>query len=142
MNVKDQIKKIKFPIIKDSRGNLSFFESGSSIPFKIKRVFWIYDVPAGETRGSHANKKINEVIIALSGSFDVIIKDHNDQKKSYNLSHPSEGLYLPQLTWRGIENFSTNSVCLIVASTLYNQQDYITQFSKFKKLRKEYEQAR
>jgi dTDP-4-dehydrorhamnose 3,5-epimerase-like enzyme len=129
-----KIREIKFPIFKDRRGNLSFFESESLIPFKINRVFWIYDVPSGEVRGSHANKNLEEVIIALSGSFKIVVRDLKNKEIEFQLSHPSIGLYIPKLTWRGIRDFSTNATCLIIASTPYNEKDYVRSFNNFKKM--------
>ena len=102
---------INLPKIEDQRGNLTFVEELNHIPFKIKRVYWIYDVPGGEVRGGHAYKKNQEFIIALSGSFDVIINDGNRRKK-FSLNRSYYGLYVPNMLWRSLENFSTNSLCL------------------------------
>ena len=125
------IKIINLPKILDERGNLSFFESNHHIPFKIKRAYWIYDVPGGETRGGHAYKKLDEVIIALSGSFDVIL--HNGKKEQkFTLNRSYNALYIPNLIWRTLENFSTNSVAFIVASEAYNEADYIRDFDQYK----------
>jgi len=136
MQLKD-IKKIEFPRFFDYRGNLSFIEGENHIPFKIKRVYWIYDVPGGEFRGSHAFKKNHELIIALSGSFDIIINDgKNEQKASLNRSY--YGIYIPNMIWRKIENFSTNSLALILASTEYDENDYVREFDNFKNLCNEY----
>ncbi|WP_273276752.1 sugar 3,4-ketoisomerase [Maribacter polysiphoniae] len=132
----ENVKIIELPKILDPRGNLSFFENSSQIPFDIKRTYWIYDVPGGETRGGHAFKKSTEFIIALSGSFDVILSDgENEVKHSLNRSY--YGLYVPSLIWRRIENFSTNSLSLIVSSISYDQQDYIRDFDSFKQIRNE-----
>ena len=127
------IKEIKLSKINDPRGNLSFFQNYEQIPFKIKRIYWIYDVPGGESRNGHAYKKSEEFIIAISGSFDVKIKF---KKKiiSYNLQRPNKGLYIPNLTWRSITNFSTNSVALIVSSTKFNNEDYLRDFEMYKTL--------
>ena len=127
----DKVKLIDLPKIKDDRGNLSFFESGVHIPFEIKRSYWIYDVPGGEIRGSHAFKKSQEFIVALSGSFDVILSDGAKEVK-YSLNRSYNGLYVPNLLWRRLENFSTNSLALIVSSTNYDQMDYIRDYEKFK----------
>ena len=108
-------KIIDLPKILDARGNLSFFENSTQIPFDIKRTYWIYDVPGGEMRGSHAFKKSTEFIIALSGSFDVVLNDGEKEIK-YSLNRSYYGLYVPNLLWRSIENFSTNSLALIVSS--------------------------
>ena len=128
------IKKIDLPKIIDARGNLSFFENSNQIPFDIKRTYWIYDVPGGELRGSHAFKKSHEFIIALSGSFDVILNDGNTEAK-YTLNRSFEGLYVPNLIWRKLENFSTNSLALIVSNISYSKQDYIRDFDEFKKIK-------
>lgn len=121
---------IDLPKILDERGNLSFIESGNHIPFDIKRTYWIYDVPGGETRGGHAYKKLREFIIALSGSFDVVI--HNGEKEfRYHLNRSYYGLYIPKLYWRHLENFSTNSLALILASDVYDESDYIRNFDNF-----------
>lgn len=128
------MKLINLPKILDERGNLTFLEENKHIPFEIKRSYWIYDVPGGEIRGSHAFKKSQEFIIALSGSFDVILHDGKQEKK-YSLNRSYYGLYVPNLTWRRIENFSTNSLALVVSSTNYNEQDYIRDFEKFKALK-------
>ncbi|HIP33757.1 MAG TPA: WxcM-like domain-containing protein [Bacteroidia bacterium] len=124
---------IQLPKIHDPRGNLSFFENEQQIPFKIKRTYWIYDVPGGEIRGGHAFKNSCEFIIALSGSFDVVLHDgKNEQVFSLNRSY--YGLYIPKMLWRRLENFSTNSLALIVSPTEYNKNDYIYDFNKFKQL--------
>ena len=112
------VKIIQLPKILDKRGNLSFFENSNQIPFDIKRTYWIYDVPAGELRGSHAFKKSHEFIIALSGSFDIILNDGNKEKK-YSLNRSYNGVYVPNLLWRRLENCSTNSLALIVSSISY-----------------------
>jgi len=132
----ENVKIIELPKILDPRGNLSFFENSSQIPFDIKRTYWIYDVPGGETRGGHAFRKSTEFIIALSGSFDVVLSDgENEVKHSLNRSY--YGLYVPNLIWRRIENFSTNSLSLIVSSISYDKQDYIRDFDSFKQIRNE-----
>ena len=125
------VKTIKLPKIKDPRGNLSFFENSNQIPFNIRRTYWIYDVPGGELRGSHAFKKSHEFIIALSGSFDIVLHDGNKEKK-YSLNRSYNGLYVPNLLWRRLENFSTNSLALIVSSISYDDADYIRDFEEFK----------
>lgn len=129
----EEVKIIQLPKILDSRGNLSFLESGNHIPFDIKRTYWIYDVPGGEIRGGHAFKEQKEFIIALSGSFDVVLNDgKNEVRHSLNRSY--YGLYVPNLLWRSLENFSTNSLALIVSSISYNAIDYIRDFEEFKTL--------
>jgi hypothetical protein len=127
---------IELPKIKDKRGNLSFFENDSHIPFKIKRTYWIFDVPGGEYRGSHAFKESKEFIVALSGSFDVVLHDGN-QEKRFQLNRSYLGLYVPNMLWRSIDNFSTNSVALIVSSVGYDESDYIVDFQEFKSLKNE-----
>jgi hypothetical protein len=124
---------ISLPKILDSRGNLSFIEEEGQIPFKIKRVYWIYDVPGGEIRGGHAFKSTEEIIIALSGSFDVIL--HNGtQEFRYHLNRSYFGVHIPKMMWRKLENFSTNSLALIIASTEYYEHDYLRDFDVFKSI--------
>jgi WxcM-like, C-terminal len=132
----DRVKLIQLPKILDPRGNLSFFENNNQIPFKIKSTYWIYDVPGGEIRGSHAFKKNEIFIVALSGSFDVILNDGNLEEK-FSLNRSYFGLYVPNLIWRRIENFSTNSLALNVTSMIYDENDYIRDFEEFKKLKNE-----
>lgn len=124
---------IELPKIEDLRGNLSFFESLNHIPFDIKRTYWIYDVPGGQTRGGHSFKVQHEFIIALSGSFDVKLND-GVSDVTYSLNRSYYGLYVPNMIWREILNFSTNSLALIVSSTNYCETDYIRDFDKFQKL--------
>jgi hypothetical protein len=125
-------KIINLPKIVDPRGNLSFFENCMQIPFNINRTYWIYDVPGGEKRGGHAFKESQEFIIALSGSFDIVLND-GEQEKKFSLNRSYYGLYVPNLLWRRLENFSTNSLALIVSSIGYNEKDYIRNFDEFKK---------
>jgi hypothetical protein len=120
------------PKIKDIRGNLTYIEFPSSMPFDIKRVFWIYDVPGGGIRGGHAYKNQKEVIIALSGSFDVIITNKWNEQERFSLNRSYYGLYLPPLTWRHLENFSTNSVALVISDSEYDGSDYIRDLDEFK----------
>lgn len=124
-------KIINLPKIIDKRGNLSFLEYPSQLPFELNRTYWIYDVPSGETRGSHAFKNQNEFIISLSGSFDVIINDGFNETK-YMLNRSNYGLYIPNMYWRRLENFSTNSLALIISDNIYNPDDYIRDFEQFK----------
>lgn len=130
MKVSDA-KLIDLPKFLDKRGNLSFAEEFKQVPFKIKRSYWIYDVPGGEARGDHAYKENEEFIIALSGSFDVSLNDGND-KKTFHLNRSYYGLYVPNSLWREMSNFSTNSLALVLASTPYNSEDYIFDYSTFK----------
>jgi hypothetical protein len=126
---------IDLPKIPDVRGNLTFVEGGAHIPFGIARVFWIYDVPGGEKRGAHAYRTQDEVLIALSGSFDVVV-DAGDGPGRVQLNRAHAGLYVPHLTWRHLENFATNAVCLVLASSVYDADDYIRDHAEFLKLRK------
>ena len=132
--MKTETKLIQLPKITDPRGNLSFFESKNQIPFEIKRTYWVYDVPGGEVRGSHAFKESNVFIIALSGSFDVLLHDGEKETK-YSLNRSYYGLYVPNLTWRTLENFSTNALALIVTDTKFEELDYIRDFENFKKIK-------
>ena len=125
---------INFPKIIDPRGNLTFFENNNQIPFEIKRVFWIYDVPGGSKRGGHAYYKQHEIIIALSGSFDVVVKYKDNVCETFSLNRSYYGLYLPPLCWRHIENFSTNALSLNISSSKFNEQDYIRNFEDFCKI--------
>jgi oxalate decarboxylase/phosphoglucose isomerase-like protein (cupin superfamily) len=125
------IRLIDLPKILDERGNLSFFEEENQIPFKIKRAYWIYDVPGGEFRGSHAFKDTEEFIVAMSGSFDVVLHDGEKELK-FSLNRSYYGLYVPKMTWRRLENFSTNSLALVTASKRYDEKEYIRDFDHFK----------
>lgn len=115
----------------DPRGNLSVIEEFKDIPFKIERTYWIYDVPGGEARGGHAYYENEEFIVALSGSFDVILDD-GIEKRTFSLNRSYYGLYVPKGIWREMKNFSTNSLALVLASTKYNQADYIREYDEFK----------
>ena len=123
-------KIIDLPKILDERGNLSFLEQNKHIPFEIKRTYWIYDVPGGEIRGGHAYKTNHEFIVAISGSFDVILNDGKD-KKTFSLNRSYYGLYVPNGLWRHMDNFSTNSLALIIASEDYSADDYIRDYDQF-----------
>jgi hypothetical protein len=125
-------KIIEFPKVLDERGNLSFLEENKHVPFEIKRCYWIYDVPGGEERGGHSYKTLQEVIIAISGSFDVVL-DNGKEKKTFSLNRSYNGLFIPNGTWRHLENFSTNSLCLIIADQSYNENEYIRDYDKFVK---------
>ncbi|MDA9808735.1 FdtA/QdtA family cupin domain-containing protein [Flavobacteriales bacterium] len=127
------MKKIQLQKHNDVRGNLTFFQNNDQIPFKIERTYWIYDVSGGETREGHAFKESEEFIIALSGSFDIEITKQG-VNKTFKLSRPFYGIYIPKLTWRNLTNFSTNTVALIVASTKYDKEDYLRDYKTFKKL--------
>jgi len=125
-------RMLEFPKIHDARGNLTFVEGTRHIPFDIKRAYWIYDVPGGESRGGHAYKKLEEVFVALSGSFDVVVDDGASTTRLH-MNRSYLGLYVPNLLWRHLENFSTNAVCLILASMPYNEEDYLRNRQAFLK---------
>ena len=127
-------KIIELKKIGDRRGNLSIIEEFKQIFFEIKRTYWIYDVPGGEKRGSHAYKENEEFIVALSGSFDVILDDGKEEK-TFSLNRSYYGLYIPKGMWREMENFSTNSLALIISSTDYSAEDYIMDYGDFLKWR-------
>ena len=131
-----KIELIQLPKFLDARGNLSFVEQLKHIPFKIARTYWIYDVPGGEARGGHAYKENQEFIVALSGSFDVILDD-GKEKKTYSLNRSYYGLYVPKGVWREMNNFSTNSLALVLSSTKYNSEDYIYDYETFKSMNHE-----
>ena len=122
---------IDLPKFLDPRGNLSFIESDNQIPFTITRTYWIYDVPGGEIRGAHAYKTLQEFIVALSGSFDVVLHDGIKEQR-FHLNRSYYGLYVPKMYWRSMENFSTNSVAVVLADKAYDQQEYIRDFDVFK----------
>ena len=134
--MENEIKIIELPKFLDTRGNLSFIEQLKHIPFKIERTYWIYDVPGGEARGGHAYKENQEFIVALSGSFDVILDD-GKEKKTYSLNRSYYGLYVPKGVWREMNNFSTNSLALVLSSTKYNSEDYIYDYETFKSMNHE-----
>lgn len=121
---------INLPKIVDRRGNLSFIEGSNHVPFVIRRVYWIYDVPGGEIRGGHAFHENEEFIVALSGSFDVVLHDGKKERR-YHLNRSYNGIYVPKMMWRSMENFSTNSLALVLSSTFYNAEDYIYDYDEF-----------
>lgn len=135
MTVND-VKIIELPKFTDPRGNLSFVEQLNHIPFEIKRTYWIYDVPGGETRGGHVFKRNQEFIIALSGAFDVVVDD-GENKKIFTLNRSYYGLYVPAGLWRTMENFSTNSFALEFGSMGYSAEDYIREYDEFLKMKKD-----
>lgn len=122
---------IELPRVQDPRGNLSFIQNTDHLPFDIKRVYWIYDVPGGRNRDGHAFRTQQELIVALSGSFDVILNDGTEERR-YHLCRSYYGLYVPAMTWREIDNFSTNSVALVISSTIFDENDYIRDFETYK----------
>lgn len=134
MNSINNVRIINLPKFLDSRGNLSFVEQKTHIPFEIKRTYWLYDVPGGEVRGGHAYRENEEFIIALSGSFDVVLDDGID-KKTFTLNRSYYGLYVPKGLWREMENFSTNSLALVLSSTIYDKADYIRDYEEFLRLK-------
>lgn len=125
-----RVRSIDFPIIHEPRGNLSFIEGGIHVPFDIKRVYYLYDVPGGAARGGHAHKDLQQVIIALSGSFDVVLDDGSSRSKVF-LNRSYNGLYLPNMIWRELENFSSGAVCMVLASERYDEDDYIRDHGEF-----------
>jgi hypothetical protein len=129
----EQVRIITLPKIADPRGNLTFVEGNNHIPFDIKRVFYLYDVPGGESRGGHANTRSQQVIIAASGSFDVIIDDGNARHR-FQLNRSYFGLYIPTYIWRELDNFSSSSVCLVLTSEVYSADDYIRDYEEYKKV--------
>jgi hypothetical protein len=126
----DNCQIINLPKISDPRGNLSFIESGRHIPFNIQRVYYLYDVPGGSDRGSHAHKVLHEFIVAMSGSFDVILDDGRE-KKRFHMNRSYTGLHVCPMTWRDLDNFSSGAVCLVLASEHYDERDYIRDYAKF-----------
>ena len=125
----NKIQLISIPKIEDRRGNLSIIEN-DTIPFEIKRVYYVYDIPSGSERGGHSHKKLKEFLVALSGSFDVVLND-GKQKKSITLNKPNEGLIINTGVWRELKNFSSGAVCLVVASDVYIEEDYIRDLDEF-----------
>ena len=128
----ESVQLINLPKYEDPRGNLTFIEQENHIPFEIKRVYWIYDVPGGEKRGGHAFKKQQEFVIALSGSFDVVVKDGTKEKR-FPLNRSYYGLFIPNGLWRHMENFSTNALALVISSTRFCEEDYIRDYNNYLK---------
>lgn len=126
----EDCRLITLPKIEDSRGNLSFIEAGRHIPFHFQRVYFLYDVPSDSFRGGHAHKNLKQFMICLSGSFDLELHDGYNQK-TINLKRPFEGIYICPMVWRELKNFSTNAVCLVLASDYYDEEDYIRDFGLF-----------
>ncbi|MGL4293396.1 MAG: sugar 3,4-ketoisomerase [Bacteroidales bacterium] len=128
----NEVQIIELPRIFDDRGNLSVIQEGSPLPFKIERVYWIYDVPGGESRSGHAFREQSEFIVAISGSFDVVLHD-GDQERRISLNRSYKGVFVPPMTWRRLDNFSTNALCLVLSSTAYDEADYIYDFETYVK---------
>lgn len=126
----ESCRVVELPKIADPRGNLSFIESGQHIPFDIKRVYYLYDVPGGSDRGSHAHKNLHQFIVAMSGSFDVVLDD-GKEKKRFHLNRSYYGLYVCPMMWRDLDNFSSGAVCMVLASAHYDEADYIRDYDKF-----------
>jgi hypothetical protein len=126
----EQCRIIELPKIEDARGNLSFIEGGIHIPFEIKRAYYLYDVPGGSDRGSHAHKNLHQFIVAMSGSFDVVLDDGKEQKR-FHLNRSYYGLYVCPMMWRLLDNFSSGAVCMVLASTHYDETDYIRDYDEF-----------
>lgn len=126
----ENCRMIDLPKIHDPRGNLTFIEGGSHVPFQIQRVYYLYDVPGGAARGGHAHKGLHQLIIAMSGSFDVILDDGRE-KKSYHLNRSYNGLYVCPMMWRELNNFSSGSVCMVLASNSYDEDDYYRDYQEF-----------
>ena len=123
---------IDIPIVHDQRGNLSVVEGGDLVPFDIKRLYYLYDVPGGATRGGHAHKNLRQLIIAASGSFNVVL-DNGKTRQKFSLNRSYKGLYIPTMIWREIENFSSGAVCMVLASEHYDESDYIYDYNEFLK---------
>ena len=128
----DRCEIIQLPKIQDPRGNLTFIEGGNHIPFDILRVYYLYDVPGGSERGGHAHKELHQFIIAMSGSFDILLDD-GEKKKRIHLCRSYYGLYVPPMIWREIDNFSTSSVCMVLASNRYDESDYYRDYTEFRR---------
>ncbi len=134
----DKCKIIDLPKIHDPRGNLTFIEGTKHIPFDIKRVYFLYDVPGGAERGGHAHKDLHQIIIAIAGSFDVVINDGSNTQR-FHLNRSYFGLYVCPMIWRELDNFSSGSVCLVLASDYFSEADYIRDFTQFDSIKKSYQ---
>ena len=130
MNPIDNCKLIDLPKIGEPRGNLTFVEGGRHVPFDIKRVYYLYDVPGGAERGGHAHRDLHQLIVAMSGSFDIVLDDGHT-KMRYHLNRSYYGLYVCPMIWREMDNFSSGAVCLVLASNLYDESDYYRDYDEF-----------
>lgn len=126
----DQVRLVDLPKISDPRGSLTFIEGQAHVPFDIARVYYLYDVPGGESRGGHAHKRLEQLVIAASGSFDIVLND-GTRTRTFTLNRSYVGLYVPRMVWRELENFSSGSVCLVLASQPYDEDDYYRLFADF-----------
>lgn len=124
---------IELPKIADARGNLTFIESGRHIPFEFRRTYYLYDVPGGSSRAAHAHRELHQLMIAMAGSFDVTLDDGHEKEK-FHLNRSYYGLYIPPMIWRDLDNFSSGSVCMVLASDFYDEAEYIRDYEEFKKL--------
>lgn len=129
----DACRIIDLPKINDPRGSLTFVEGGKHVPFDIRRIFYLYDVPGGADRGGHANKEVHQVLIAMSGSFDVVVDDGSNRRR-HHLNRSYYGLYIPPMVWRELENFSSGSVCLVLASSVFVESDYHRDYAAYARL--------
>jgi len=127
---RDRARIIDLPKITDQRGNLTFIEGNRHVPFEIRRVYYLYDVPAGAERGGHAHKRLQQFVIAASGSFTVVLNDGRKRRKFF-LNRPHYGLYIPRMIWRELENFSSGSICVVLASEEYDESDYYREYDNF-----------
>lgn len=127
----DKCKIVELPKISDPRGNLTFIEGNQHIPFDIRRVYYLYDVPGGAERGGHAHKELSQLIIAMSGSFDVILDEGEGKRKRVHLNRSYQGLYVCPMMWRELDNFSSGSVCMVLASHVYDESDYYREYSDY-----------
>lgn len=135
MSVSDA-KIIELPKIEDHRGNLTFVEGTRHVPFEIKRIYYLYDVPGGASRAAHGHKSLRQVMIAMSGSFDVSLDD-GASRVTHRLNRPFEGLYIPPMMWRDLDNFSSGAVCMVLASDYYDEDDYLRDYDSFLRLAKD-----
>lgn len=126
----DHCRWLDLPKIADVRGNLTVIESAQTIPFEIKRIYYLYDIPAGATRAGHAHKELSQIFVALSGSFNILLNDGNESKE-FQLNRPYQGLYVCPMIWRELSNFSSGSVCLVLASEFYSEEDYYRDYDTF-----------